>query len=87
MGERAAHLYARWIRRGGLWLVWVAATALGGLATPLAFLIYAHVDAWLNPQASPTAGVEILILVVPFAAAAVAALPQGLVLRSRGARV
>jgi hypothetical protein len=53
------------------------------LATPLAFLLASRVDAWLNPQASPTSGVGVLILTVPFAAAAVGALPQGLVLQHR----
>jgi hypothetical protein len=64
--------------------VWFAATALGGLVSALAFLGSVRVGAWLNLQGQTTPGV--VLFAIPFAVAAVAAIPPGLVLLRRGAR-
>ena len=64
--------------------MWVAATTLGGLLSALAFLGAVRVGAWLNVQGQDSPGV--VFLAIPFAVAAGAALPPGLVLLQSGAR-
>jgi hypothetical protein len=64
--------------------VWVAAATLGGLLSALAFLGAVHAGAWLNVQGQATPGV--VFLAIPFAVAAGAAIPPGVVLLQSGAR-